>query len=82
MVVDDFKEVLSRVKHVAEFDKIVSGTGQIIKLMQFLRCHFFINIHYFPHLKLEIALAILASNEWKMETTNSGVGLHVLIIQF
>ena len=36
-------------------------------------CIFFtnININIFRHLKLEIALAIPALNEWKIETNNA-----------
>ena len=35
------------------------------------RCLLCIDINIFLHLKLEIALAIPASNEWKIETNNS-----------
>ena len=35
-------------------------------------CLSFININIFHHLKLEIALAIPASNEWKILANNTG----------
>ena len=41
------------------------------KIIHFKKCLFFMNSNIFPHLKLEILLAIPTSNEGKIETNNS-----------
>ena len=40
-------------------------------IIHYWRCLFYININIFRHLKLKIASAISASNEWKIETNNT-----------
>ena len=49
--------------NIVKFDKIVSGRCSVNPIIQYWLCLFFININVFLHLKLEIALAIPASNE-------------------
>ena len=44
------------------------------QLFKFEKCQFFTNRNIFRHLKLEIALAIPASNEWKT------VGLTIILV--
>ena len=45
--------------------------AQIIKYINLGDVYFFINKNIFRHLKLEIAIAIPASNEWKIVRNNS-----------
>ena len=55
---------------------IVCGRCSVNQIIQFKRCIFKKNINIFRHSKLEIALAIPASNDEKYNTTNSaGLGL-------
>ena len=56
--------------YVTERDNKVCGRFSVSQKMQFRRCIFSTNIIIFRHLKLEIALAIPASNKWKTGTTN------------
>ena len=57
-------------------DNTVCGRCSVSKITQFRRCIFSKNIYSFCHLKLEIALAIPASNDEKYNWNNSaGQGL-------
>ena len=57
-------------------DNTVCGGCSASKITQFRRCIFSKNIYIFRHLKLEIALAIPASNDEKYNWNNSaGKGL-------
>ena len=47
--------------------------AQLIKQLGFADDHVFMSRHIFSHLKLELALAIPALNERKIETDNSGM---------
>ena len=48
-------------------DNTVCGRCSVSKITQFRRCIFSKNIYIFRHLKLEIALAIPASNDEKIQ---------------
>ena len=50
-----------------KMDNIVCGRCSVSQITQFRRCLFSKNINIFCHLKLEIALAIPASNEEKIQ---------------
>ena len=66
-------------------DNIVVGRCSISLITQLRRCIFKKNKNIFPHLKLEIALAIPASNDEKYNSNNSaGQGLiyHTSILLF
>ena len=52
------------------------------QIIQNWRCLFFINIDIFCRLKLEIALAIPASNERKKEANNSVAHAHWCFLTF
>ena len=52
-------------------DNVVCGRRSICQITEFIRCLFSKNINIFCHLKLEIALAIPASNDKKDNITNS-----------
>ena len=52
-------------------DNIVCGRCSVSQIIQFRRCIFSKNIYIFRHLKLEIALAIPASNDEKYNWNNS-----------
>ena len=54
-----------------KIDKMVCDICSISPIIQFERCLFLKNIDIFRHLKLEIALAIPASNDEKYNTTYS-----------
>ena len=54
-----------------KMDNMVCGRCPISQIIQFKRCLFSKNINIFHHLKLEIALAIPASNDDKYNTTNT-----------
>ena len=57
-------------------DNTVCGRCSVSQITQFRRCIFSKNIYIFRHLKLEIALAIPASNDEKYNLNNSaGQGL-------
>ena len=57
-------------------DNTVCGSCSASKITQFRTCIFSKNIYIFRHLKLEIALAISASNDEKYNRNNSaGQGL-------
>ena len=57
-------------------DNTVRGRCSVSQINQFRRCIFSKNIYIFRHLKLEIALAIPASNDEKYNWSNSaGQGL-------
>ena len=59
-------------------DNTVCGRCSVSKISQLRRCIFSKNIYIFRHLKLEIALAIPASNDEKYNWNNSaGQGLLV-----
>ena len=59
-------------------DNIVCGRCSASQIIQFRRCIFSKNIYIFRHLKLEIALAIPASNDEKYNWNNSaGLGLTI-----
>ena len=58
---EDFKPTIMSLK----MDHIVCGRRSISQITQFRRCLFSKNINIFCHLKLEIALAIPASNDKK-----------------
>ena len=61
-----------------KMDNIVRGGRSISQITQFKRCLFLKNINIFCHLKLEIVLAIPASNDKKYNITNSaGQGLRM-----
>ena len=60
------KDVLSQI-NILQIYRICSASH----FFQVGRCLFLINRHIFRHLKLEMALAIPASNEWKIVATNS-----------
>ena len=61
-------------------DNIVCSGRSISQITQIRRCLFSKNINFFCHLKLEIALAIPASNDEKYNLTSSaGQGLIVEI---
>ena len=63
-------------RNINKFDKIIFDRCLFDPIFQYWRCLFFTNMNIFRHLKLEIALAIPASNEWKTQTNNSaGQGL-------
>ena len=63
-------------------DDIACGRCSVSQIAQFKRCLFSKNKNIFRHLKLEIALAIPASNDEKYNTTNSaGQGLNMLKIK-
>ena len=49
---------------IIKFEEIVSDS-KVHQIIKYWRCLFFININIFRHLKLEIALAIPASNDEK-----------------
>ena len=51
-----------------KIENIVCGRRSISQIIQFKRCIFKKNINIFRHLKLEIALAIPASNDEKYNT--------------
>ena len=52
------------------------------EIIQYPKCLFFIGKHIFCHLKMEIALAIPALNEWKIKTNNSAAqGLKRLLLK-
>ena len=59
-----FKHILSQI-YVTVMDNTVCGRCSVSKITQFRRCIFSKNIYIFCHLKLEIALAIPASNDEK-----------------
>ena len=59
-------------------DKIICSGCSNNNIFQFRQCLFFTDEAIFRHLKLEIASAIPASNEWKIETQNSAS--HGLIV--
>ena len=62
-------------------DNMVCGRCSISQITQFKKCLFSKKINIFRHLKLEIALAIPASNNEKYNTTNStGQGLIVFLM--
>ena len=62
-------------------DNTVCGRCSVSKITQFRRCIFSKNIYIFRHLKLEIALAIPASNDEKYNWNNSaGQGLNPVAI--
>ena len=52
-------------------DNIVCGSCSVRQITQFRRCIFTKTIILFRHLKLEIALAIPASNDEKYNSNNS-----------
>ena len=64
-------------------DNIVCGICSVSQIIQFRRCIFSKNIYIFCHLKLEIALAIPASNDEKYNWNNSaGQGLRQDLLGF
>ena len=60
-----FSKKLQPKLNITEIGKMVLGARPVIQIVQFWRCLFFINSNIFLHLKLEIALAIPASNKEK-----------------
>ena len=58
-------------------DNIVGGRCSVSLITQLRRCIFSKNKNIFRHLKLEIALAIPASNDEKYNSNNSGQGLTI-----
>ena len=67
--------------NATKIDQIFSGRcSEANQIFQFGRCLFFINRNIFRHLKLEIALAIPASNEGKVIWNHSaGQGLKTVL---
>ena len=62
-------------------DNIVRGRYSVSLITQLKRCIFSKNKYIFRHLKLEIALAIPASNDEKYNSNNSaGQGLNTCIL--
>ena len=62
-------------------DDTVCGRCSVSQITQFRRCIFSQDIYIFRHLKLEIALAIPASNDKKYNWNNSaGQGLNVDLV--
>ena len=59
-----FKQILNQIMSL-KMDNIVYGRCPVRKITKFRGCIFSKNINIFPHLKLEIALAIPASNDEK-----------------
>ena len=68
--------------NATKIDKIFSGRRSANQIFQFGRCLFFINRNVFRHLKLEIALAIPAINEWKIIWNNYSAGQALTLILF
>ena len=63
-------------------DNIVGGGCSLSLITQLKRCIFSKNKNIFRHLKLEIALAIPASNDEKYNLNNSaGQGLNVNLLE-
>ena len=54
-----------------EIDNIVCSRCSVRQITKFKRCIFLKNINIFRHLKLEIVLAIPASNDEKCNRNNS-----------
>ena len=75
--IDGFKHVLDH-KNITKFDQIGFGRCSVNPIIQYWKCLFFINI--FRHLKLEIALAIPASNDEKYKRNSAAEGLTLEII--
>ena len=62
-------------------DYIVGGRCSVSLIIQLRRCIFSKNINFVRHLKLEIALAIPASNDEKYNSSNSaGQGLTLILL--
>ena len=64
---------------MTENDKIHFGRCSDKQIIQYGRLIFFINMNILRHLKLEIALAIPASNDVKIEANNSAAQGLILI---
>ena len=63
-----FKQILDRfISYVTTMENIVYNRCSVNKIIQFGGCIFSKNIYIFRHLKLEIALAIPASNDEKYD---------------
>ena len=59
-----------------KMDNILCGRCSVRQITQIRRCRFFLNNDIFCHLKLEIALAIPASNDKTYKRNNlAGEGL-------
>ena len=62
-------------------DNIVGGRCSVSLITQLIRCIFSKSENIFRHLKLEIALAIPASNDEKYNSNNSaGQGLTLILL--
>ena len=65
-----FKSKFRSNKNVIEIHKMDCDRYSVNQIINICRL-FFIKTYIFRHLKLQFALAIAASNEWKVETNNS-----------